>query len=162
MSCCLFSIEPLPELILSIGSLVKKTSVKFENQNLKVSFHESLLPEESNRSAPCRCTKAYLKKLPQKWQPFCFDVKVLNHWLLGDSAVIWISNFKLILTIYIYIYLEHSLCPLVNATRPHWWLVNIRSVNGLGPSGNITWASVDPGLCHHMASLGHSKSTNRN
>ena len=34
-------------------------------------------------------------------------------------------------------YLEHFLwnCPQVNATRPHWWLVNIGSVNGLVPNG---------------------------
>ena len=36
------------------------------------------------------------------------------------------------------------------------------SGNGLMPSGNkqaITWANVDPDLCHHMASLGHNEST---
>ena len=27
-------------------------------------------------------------------------------------------------------------CPQVNATRPHWWLVNVGSGNGLVPLGN--------------------------
>ena len=35
-------------------------------------------------------------------------------------------------------YLEHVLrnCPHVNATRPHWWSINIASGNGLVLSGN--------------------------
>ena len=35
----------------------------------------------------------------------------------------------------------------------HWWSVNIGSGNGWA----ITWASVDPDLCHHMVSLGHNE-----
>ena len=40
-----------------------------------------------------------------------------------------------------------------------WWQVNFGSGNGLVPSGNkpFTWASVDPDLCRHMASLGHNE-----
>ena len=36
-------------------------------------------------------------------------------------------------------YLEHFLCncPLVNAIRPHWWSVNIRSGNGSVLLGNV-------------------------
>ena len=41
-------------------------------------------------------------------------------------------------------YLEHFLwnCPQVNATRPHWWLVNIGAGNGSGAIRHqaITWA----------------------
>ena len=43
-----------------------------------------------------------------------------------------------------------------------WWLVNIGSGNGLGPSGNklfFIWASVNPDLCHHMVSLDHNELT---
>ena len=43
------------------------------------------------------------------------------------------------------------------ATRPHWWLVNIGSGNGLIGALRqqaITWTNVDPHLCRHMASLG--------
>ena len=42
-----------------------------------------------------------------------------------------------------------------------WWPhheVNIRSVNGLMPSGNkpITWTNIDPNLYRHMTSLEHN------
>ena len=50
-------------------------------------------------------------------------------------------------------------CPEVNATIPHWWLVNIGSVKGLLPSGNqaITWTNVDHILWGHIAQLGHNE-----
>ena len=46
-------------------------------------------------------------------------------------------------------------CYQVNATIPHWSLVNIGSSNGLVPSG--TWASVDLDPCCHITSLGHNE-----
>ena len=46
----------------------------------------------------------------------------------------------------------------MDATTPHWSLVNIGSGNGLVPSWRhqaITWANVDIDPCRHMTSLGH-------
>ena len=60
-------------------------------------------------------------------------------------------------------YHEHFLweCPQVNVTRPHWWLVNIGSGNGLVLSG--TKPLLGPMCAHvlwwHMASLGHKDLT---
>ena len=64
----------------------------------------------------------------------------------------WISNFQ---THIKDTYIEHFLW--VKATRHHWCLVSIRSVNDSVPSGKtaITWANVDPDLYRHMASLDH-------
>ena len=39
--------------------------------------------------------------------------------------------------------------PLINATRPHWWLVKIGSSND---QQAITWANVDQFCSRHMAS----------
>ena len=42
----------------------------------------------------------------------------------------------------------------MNATRPHWWLINIGSGNGWCLRQQaITWTNVHPGLCRHMASF---------
>ena len=38
----------------------------------------------------------------------------------------------------------------MNASRSHWWLVNISSGNGLMLSGKK--ANFDPDICHHMVS----------
>ena len=57
-------------------------------------------------------------------------------WLISRIDILSISN-----------------CPQVNATRLHWWLVNIGSGNGLVLSG--AWINVDQVLWCHMASLGH-------
>ena len=46
----------------------------------------------------------------------------------------------------------------VNSTRPHWWLANSGSGNGLVPSGNkpcLNQCCQD--FQHHMASLGHNE-----
>ena len=58
-------------------------------------------------------------------------------------------------------YLKYFLwnCYQVNATIPHWSLVNIGAGNGLVPSGTITWASVDLDPCRHMMSQGHNELT---
>ena len=48
-------------------------------------------------------------------------------------------------------------CPNMNVTELRWWSVNIGSVNGLVPSGNITWANVKSDLCRHMVSLRHNE-----
>ena len=56
--------------------------------------------------------------------------------------------------------MERLKFPRINATRPHWWLVNIGSGNGSVPSGSkpfFTWANVHPLLCYHWASAGHSE-----
>ena len=41
-------------------------------------------------------------------------------------------------------YFEHFLwkCSQVNDTRPHWWLVNIGSDNGLVPSATTPWLKL--------------------
>ena len=44
-------------------------------------------------------------------------------------------------------------CPQVNATRPHWWLVNIGPGNGMVLSGTCT--NIYQILWHDVASLGH-------
>ena len=56
----------------------------------------------------------------------------VTHWPL--QSWIMVVNFKLISRIDI----KHLLwnCCKNDATRPHWWLVNIVSGNGLVPSGN--------------------------
>ena len=52
-------------------------------------------------------------------------------------------------------------CLQVNATRPHWWLVNIGSGNGLVPSGTkpLPELMFDSDLYRHMASAGHNELT---
>ena len=63
-------------------------------------------------------------------------------------------------------YREHFLsnCRQMNATGPQWWLFNIGSCNMAwcreAPS-HITWANVDPELCHHIhiASIGRNELT---
>ena len=68
----------------------------------------------------------------------------------------WIINFRSIIRGSC---LEHFLWnfPLVNATRQHWWQVNIGSGNewlGAVRQQAITLDNVDPDLCYHAASLG--------
>ena len=60
----------------------------------------------------------------------------LTHWPQRDVAVIF--NFSHFQTHIKDRYLEHSMwnCTEVNATRPHWWLVNISSGNDLMQPGN--------------------------
>ena len=59
----------------------------------------------------------------------------LTHWPLGDFTTV--SNQQL-LNSFNDKYLKYFLwnCYQVNATTPHWSLVNIGSSNGLVPSGN--------------------------
>ena len=66
----------------------------------------------------------------------------------------WVDNFLTHIKVR---FLEHFLSnlPQVNATRPQWWLVNIGSGKGFRQQA-ITWTTVDPDLCHHMASLDHN------
>ena len=49
-----------------------------------------------------------------------------------------------------------EMAPLMNATWPHWWFINIGSGNGLVSWSKkaITWVNIDADLCHHMVSLG--------
>ena len=56
----------------------------------------------------------------------------LTHWPQRDATVIWNLQFQTPIKDR---YLEHFLwyCPQVNATRPHWWVVNTGS--GM-PPGN--------------------------
>ena len=59
-------------------------------------------------------------------------------------------------------YHEHFLLNYLqkNATRPHWWLISqhwFRQWYGAVRHQAITWVSVDPDLCCHIASLGHSE-----
>ena len=98
-------------------------------------------------------------------------VSILHDWLCNKD-VSWYLNslapgrckcylkFKIFETQMKVRYLEHFLwnCPHVNATRPHWWVVNIGAGNGLVPSG-ITWANVDSDLCCQMPSQGHKELT---
>ena len=48
-------------------------------------------------------------------------------------------------------------CSPVNATIPHWWLINIGSCNGL--TAKIPYLSKcwPRSRCHHMVSLGHNE-----
>ena len=85
-----------------------------------------------------------------KWcrKHYIDGIWALTHWSLGDMAVTHIADR----------YLEHF--PHMNATRPHRWLVNIGSGNGLVPAGNKPL--FNPMLtqtCHHMVSLGHNELT---
>ena len=50
-------------------------------------------------------------------------------------------------------------CPQLNATEPHWCLVNIWFRQWLGAvrQDAIIWTSVDPDACRHMAFLVHNK-----
>ena len=47
-------------------------------------------------------------------------------------------------------------CLQMIVPGPHWRQINIGSGKGLVPS-SITWANVDPDLCHPMVSQGHSE-----
>ena len=76
---------------------------------------------------------------------------ILTHWPLKNQAVIFkkMSFFQC---------LSRCDCPIVNATRSHWWLVNIGSDNGLVPSG--TKPLLEPMVTQiYMASLGNRKLT---
>ena len=47
------------------------------------------------------------------------------------------------------------ICHEVNATRPHWWFVNIGSGYGFGAVRQaITWTNADPISWLHTVSLG--------
>ena len=75
----------------------------------------------------------YVQNLKMIWWLKCmlFPVDVAIRWMPQDQIYIW------------FIY-----------------KINIGSGNGLVSSGNkqaITWANVDPGLCHQMASPGHNE-----
>ena len=90
---------------------------------------------------------------------FFKPLSMMNIWSISsDIALMWmllkIVIFKLlsrinILSISSDITLIREL--VLNATRPHWWWVNV------GWQQAITWANVDLDLCRHMASLGHSE-----
>ena len=49
-------------------------------------------------------------------------------------------------------------CENVSATELHWQINNGSGIGWLGAIRHqaITWANVDPDLCHHMASLSHN------
>ena len=69
-------------------------------------------------------------------------MSILNHWPLGDVVKLVIFKLSHITERYP----EHFLwnCPQVNATRPHYRLVNIGSGNGLMPSGTRPqWVMVN-------------------
>ena len=72
--------------------------------------------------------KMHLKISSGKWRPFCLGHNVLTH---CGCNLKWII-FKIISQI--------DIVPVKltsgEATRSHWWLINIRSGNGLVPSGN--------------------------
>ena len=46
----------------------------------------------------------------------------------------------------------------MNATRRHWWFVNMVQVMVCCRQQAITWAIVDPDLCCHKVSLSHNGS----
>ena len=61
------------------------------------------------------------------------------------QCIKWLRwGYKLISRIYILRIYWH-----VNASTPHWWLINIGSEV-------VTWTNVDQGPWRHMASLGHN------
>ena len=78
--------------------------------------------------------KMLLKMSSVKWQQFYLGLNVLTHWPgpRGMHCNIELAISKLISRMDIG-YLEHNQvnCHQVNATKPHWWLVNIGSGNGL-------------------------------
>ena len=89
-----------------------------------------------------------------------FDKRTsLTNWCLEDGAVllkIFFSN-----SLYIIRYYSSSLGPqkLLSGKchRISLWEDNIGSDNGLVPSGNKVWASVNLDLWHHMAPLSHNE-----
>ena len=72
----------------------------------------------------------------------------LTHWPMGDEAVILNWQFSNSYQRYMS-FLEN--CPQANATRPHWWAVNIGRSSGLVPLGN---KPLPQPMLTHISSLG--------
>ena len=96
----------------------------------------------NNTTVLCCYNMSVFHKIPtintpsfQVWFKFClshwsaiYNIMILTHWPLGVAAEILNEQFFRLISMWN--------CSQVNATRPHWWLVNIGSGNGLVPSGN--------------------------
>ena len=104
---------------------------------------------------------------------YIFTFQMLTHWPLGDLKEILDQLILKLISVTdglgISVWWN---CPQMQITGPHWWWVNTGSGNGLVPSDNkslaepimwwqqaISWFNVNPDLCHHMASLGHTMLT---
>ena len=87
-----------------------------------------------------RCRQATSHYLSQCWPRSKSPHGITRpQWVNSLAPGICCCNLKLLIfqTFIRDTYFEHFLwnCPLVNATRLHWWLVSIGSGDGLVPSG---------------------------
>ena len=73
----------------------------------------------------------FLENCSFKMKPLKYGHFPLTHWSQGNEVVILYYKYQThIKDRYLAV---PAKCPHVNATRPHWWFVNIGSGNGLVP-----------------------------